>query len=298
MFQNTCSDFFQTSSGIKLFYQTNFKPGKMPTHLPLIVFHYGLVCNFTHYEKQLPYFDELGFPILIYNYRAHYNSTGSIESCNFEQLAKDAKELIDHFTSQKVFMIGHSMGVNVSLEFAKVFPKKLLGMILIAGTVVSPLNVMFNTTLMAKIIPSLKSFNRDYPDLFKKFWTNTHSNPIMKKIVHMGGFNTEFVPEEFVSYYLKRIGELPPELFYHLLELMHHHDIKKYLSKLQTPTLLMAGDKDKVIPYPLQIELKNSIPKCQFYIIKDGSHVPQLDFPESINERINLFLQTNLLAAT
>lgn len=291
MFRKTHADYFQSEEDVRLFYNTNFTPGKFKGDLPLIVFNYGLVCNFAHYGKQLPFFDQAGYPILIHHYRSHFNSSGTVESFTFKTCSADIKKLIDHLGFKKVLMLGHSMGVNVTLEFARQYPNYLIAMALMSGSVFSPKNIMFNSSIMAKIIPYIESFARDYPDLYNKFWTKSYLNPLMKKIIHVGGFNTHQVSEEFVELYMKRIGELPPELFYHLMQLMHEHDIGKDLKKIKTPTLVIAGDKDKVIPFPFQLDLKEKLPHSELYIIKDGSHVPQLDFPETLNERLDYFFK-------
>lgn len=294
MFPKTHADYLQTEKDVRIFYNSNFVPGKKKGNLPLIVFNYGLVCNFTHYKKQLPYFDKEGYPVIIHNYRAHFNSTGSVESYNFKNCASDIKKLIDHTGYKKVLMVGHSMGVNVTLEFARLYPEYLLGMVLMSGSVFSPKNIMFNNGIMGKIIPYIEAFAHDYPDLYNRFWKNSYLNPLMKRIVHFGGFNTEIVSQDFVEHYMKRIGELPPELFYHLLQQMHEHDVGKDLKKIKTKTLVVGGDKDLVIPFPFQLDLKNRLPNADLYIIKDGSHVPQLDFPETLNERLSLFFKKQI----
>jgi len=291
MFRKTHADYFQSEKDIRLFYNTNFEPGSYKGDLPLIVFNYGLVCNFTHYGKQLPFFDQAGYPVVIHHYRSHFNSSGSVESFNFKNCAHDINKLINFLGFKKAMMLGHSMGVNVTLEFAREYPDSLSAMALMSGSVSSPKNIMFNSAIMAKIIPYIESFARDYPDFYYKFWTKSYLNPIMKKIVHIGGFNTELVSEGFVELYMKRIGELPPELFYHLMNLMHDHDIKNDLKKIKTRALVISGDKDKVIPFPFQLELKNQLPHSEFYIIKNGSHVPQLDYPEELNERLDYFFK-------
>lgn len=291
MFQKTHADYLKVEKDVRLFYNTNFQPGNYQGNLPLLVFNYGLVCNFSHYQMQLPYFDQAGYPILIHHYRSHFNSSGSVDSFNFKSCSLDIKKLIDHLNFDQVLMLGHSMGVNVTLEFARQYPERLLAMVLMSGSVFSPKNIMFNSSIMAKIIPYIESFAHDYPDLYSKFWTKSYLNPLMKKIIHIGGFNTQQVSEEFVELYMKRIGELPPELFYHLMQLMHDHDIGKDLKKIKTPTLVVAGDKDKVIPFPFQLDLKKKLPNSELYIIKDGSHVPQLDFPEALNERLDYFFK-------
>ena len=90
---------------------------------------------------------------------------------------------------------------------------------------------------------------------------------------------------------MQKIGELDPDIFFHLLDQMKEHTIINDLEKIKTPTLIIGGDKDKIIPNYLQRILKKYIKGSDLYIIKDGSHVPQIDFPEIMNERLNHFVE-------
>ena len=90
---------------------------------------------------------------------------------------------------------------------------------------------------------------------------------------------------------MKKISELPKEIFLHLLDQMKTHSAINHLEAIKTKTLIIGGDKDKVIPNYLQNILQNKIKDSQIYIVKNGSHVPQIDFPNFINSRIELFLE-------
>ena len=74
-FKENHPNYFTTSDGIRIFYITNFKTNELDKTKPFLVFNYGLVCSFAHFEHQLPYFDSLGYNILIHDYRGHYNSS-------------------------------------------------------------------------------------------------------------------------------------------------------------------------------------------------------------------------------
>jgi pimeloyl-ACP methyl ester carboxylesterase len=187
------------------------------------------------------------------------------------------------------------MGVNICLEMAKRKTELVKSMILISGTVMPVNDVMFHTNIMEHLKPILHYGLSKYPKFYKQFWKLSGWNPLAKKLVHLGGFNTKEVPMEFIEIYLNRLGQLGPELFFHLLDEMSRHDIITHLSKITQPTLIVGGDNDKVIPNYLQKGLGQMILNSQIYIVKNGSHVPQVDFPELVNERMNYFLQTNLI---
>ena len=67
-------------------------------------------------------------------------------------------------------------------------------------------------------------------------------------------------------------------------------NISSNLDRMQIPALVIGGLKDNVIPNHLQRTLANLLPQSQSYYLPTGSHVPQADFPELINKRIELFV--------
>jgi pimeloyl-ACP methyl ester carboxylesterase len=290
--------YFNTVDGVRIFYQTNFEIGSK-LELPLLVFNYGLVCNFEHWKHQIPFFEELGFPILMHHYRGHFSSSGNdhLENINFLTMAADLNGLIQSLKVETpVIMFGHSMGVNVTLEYAKQYPTSLAKMILISGTVLPPQDVMFGSNAMDLFLPLVAIIKEKFPQVFKQGWETSFLNPILKELVFQGGFNTKKTPREFVEVYLKRIGQLKPELFLQLMKEMHDHDIIAHLENIKTPTLIISGDKDKIIPHHLQLILKKYLINSEYYVMKDGSHVPQVDFPDTINERMLIFIQDSFLS--
>lgn len=291
------SHYFQTSDKINIHYNTNFKTHEFDPYKPLLVFNYGLVCNPSHFFGQYPFFEEKGFQLLVHNYRGHFNSSGShdIPSITFSNMAKDLSELLSSLQAKNVAMISHSMGVNVGLEFSKLYPEQLKASILISGTILPPQDVMFDSNIIDLITPSIEYLSEKFPHHFEKIWRTNYLNPISINILHKGGFNTKFVSKEFVKIYAKRISEIPSKIFLHLLREMKNHDIINFLENIHTPSLIIGGDQDKVIPYYLQLVLKEYLPNSELYTLKNGSHVPQVDCPELINERIYLFLKQNMV---
>ena len=212
-------------------------------------------------------------------------------------MASDVSELCGFLGVNKAIMLGHSMGVNVCLQLAKDYPELVSGMILISGTFINVKDVMFDTNLMEFIAPLAAMGLEKYPEIFKKVWSNSGMNPVVRELIHTTGFNRAKVSKEFIEIYLNRVGQLGAEVFFQLFNEMTKQNITASLEKMKMPSLVMGGFKDNVIPNHLQRALASLLPKSETYFLKDGSHVPQADFPDMINERIELFVSQHFSRA-
>lgn len=293
MFTQNDANFFRTEDNEQIFYVKNFN--NINPNKPVLVFNYGLVCSNHHWKFQTKYFDDLDFQILIHDYRGHFQSTGieNINNITFPQMAHDVASLCRYLGISKAVMLGHSMGVNICLQLAQDFADLVEGMVLISGTFINVKDVMFDTNLMEFIAPIAASGLAKYPDIVRTFWSTGGMNPILREIIHATGFNRNKVSREFIEIYLNRVGQLGADIFFQLFNEMTKQNIAGSLASMKVPSLVIGGQKDNVIPNHLQRTLANLLPKSESYYLKSGSHVPQADFPEMINERINLFLQQN-----
>ncbi len=289
------SNFFKTQDREQIFYSTNFPVDFKTKHENVLVFNYGLVCSNHHWKYQLEWFDKQGYKILFHDYRGHFQSSGKeeLEKITFNQIAQDTDELLTHLGLDNVYYIGHSMGVNITLELARLYPARIKGMVLISGTTLPVKGVMFDTNLMEYIIPVAEEGLKRYREIFDVVWKTQAMNPMAVNLIHSQGFNEKKVSRDFIEIYMNRLSQLGPELFIQLFGEMQKHDILGDLGTMNMPSLVIGGDKDKVIPYHLQLLLHQTLRNSELYLVKEGSHVPQVDFPEFINERIKQFIDSH-----
>jgi pimeloyl-ACP methyl ester carboxylesterase len=297
MFKKPESNFFRTSDNEQIFYTKNF--AEVDLARPVLIFNYGLVCSNHHWKFQLGHFDDLGYQILIHDYRGHYQSTGkdNLSSMTFPRMAQDLAELSYFLGIQKAVMLGHSMGVNISLQLAKDHPDLVSSMVLISGTFMPVKDVMFDSNIMDFITPLLDAGMHKYPKVFDKVFATSGMNPLIKTIIHTTGFNKARVSKDFIEIYLNRVGQLGPEVFFQLFNEMTKQNIVSSLRKMKSPALVIGGIKDNVIPNHLQRTLAELMPHAETYFLKEGSHVPQADYPDYINERLEVFIRQHSATA-
>jgi pimeloyl-ACP methyl ester carboxylesterase len=287
------TNYYKTTDNEQLFYQANFDPFENECNEDILIFNYGLVCSNHHWTHQLDFFAAQGYKILTHDYRGHYQSSGikNLSSITFKNLTNDLYGLINHLNIKRPILIGHSMGVNICLEFTKCFPDIVAKQVLISGTTMPVYDIMFDSNVVDQVQPYIKKLLKAYPTAFTTFWKYGGWNPIIKKLIHAGGFNIKTVSSEFIEVYLNKLGQLGPELFFQLLDQMQFHQILGEVEIITTKSLIIGGDKDKVIPNYLQRQLADTLQDAELYIVKNGSHVPQVDFPDFVNERIIEFIK-------
>lgn len=62
------------------------------------------------------------------------------------------------------------------------------------------------------------------------------------------------------------------------------------LDRLTLPVLIIAGDRDRVVPGIYQQRLRARLPHAQFVAIANSGHASPLDQPEAVNEAVLRFL--------
>ncbi len=277
--------YVKSFDGTKLFYSIEGK-GK-----PL-VFCYGLVCSSLHWTYQVEYFQETHRAIW-FDYRGHHNSEvpKNLDSLSLENIARDLTTLLDELEIPEAVLLGHSMGVNVVLEFYRQQPNRVAGMVLANGTAKRPLETLFHHNALQAAFKILKKIYRKSPQLCSFLWKSQKSNPLTRTLVSLGGFNPHLTPQADIELYIDQVIGMDPEILIHLIENYDAYDATAWLHTVSVPTLIIAGEQDNVIPVEQQELMHQLIAHSQLEVIRHGSHCPQMDLPDLVNLKIEKFLE-------
>ncbi len=279
--------YFRSFDGTKLFYSVEGE-GK-----PLI-FCYGLVCSSLHWTYQIEYFRK-NYQAVWMDYRGHQNSDvpANLESLTLENLAADLKLLLDELKIKDAVFLGHSMGVNVVLEFYRRYPERVAAMILSNGTPTRPLETLLHSNALMPGFKALEFLASKSPKLMKKVWALQKGNPLIHRAVGMLGFNPHLTARQDVALYVDQIAEMDPRIFLSLIRNYDHYDGSSWLHTIQCPTRIIAGENDLIVPLVQQELLHQLIQRREFEVIRYGSHCPQMDLPDLVNSKIDEFLRKN-----
>lgn len=271
--------------GTKLFYSVE-GAGK-----PLI-FCYGLVCSSLHWTYQIDRF-QTSHQAVWFDYRGHNNSEtpSDLKSLTLKNIARDLGTVMDELGIQDAVLLGHSMGVNVVLEFYRQNPHRVAGMVLANGTPKPPLETLFRHNGFQAVFKILRLIHGKSPSLVQLMWKLQKGNPIARTLAALGGFNPHLTPQADIEMYVDQVAEMDPAILLHLIDDYDSCDSTSWLHTIQTPTLIIAGEQDKIVPLEQQQLLHQLIPGSSLETIRHGSHCPQMDLPEFINLKIEKFLK-------
>jgi non-heme chloroperoxidase len=276
--------YVRSFDGTKLFYSIEGK-GK-----PL-VFCYGLVCSSLHWTYQIDHFQQ-DYQAVWFDYRGHQNSEvpKNLDSLTLENIARDLGTVLDELNIADPVLLGHSMGVNVVLEFYRQQPNRVAAMVLANGTTQRPLETLFRHNALQSGFYIFKKLYKKSPKLISLLLKSQKGNPLARTLVALGGFNPHLTPQADIELYIDQVINMDPSILIKLIENYDAYDANAWLHTVKVPTLIIAGEQDKLIPLEQQELMHQLIPNSQLEVIRHGSHCPQMDLPDLVNLRIEKFL--------
>ena len=271
----------------RIFYSIEGRPDGKP-----LIFCYGLVCSSLHWTYQIDHFSRTHKAVWS-DYRGHQNSDtpADLGTITIENMAHDIKILMDELGIRDAVLLGHSMGVNVVLDFYRQNPDRVAGMVLANGTPKRPLETAFHANFLDKVFGLLKFAHDLSPAVVNTLWKLQNTNPFARTLVAMGGFNPHLTPREDIELYIKQVSEMDPRVLLQLIRNYQEFDATPWLHTIRAPTLIIAGQEDHMTPIEQQELMHQLIPGSRLEVIRHGSHCPQMDLPELFSLKIESFLK-------
>jgi pimeloyl-ACP methyl ester carboxylesterase len=279
--------YFRSYDGLKLFYSC-----RGPKKAPPLLFCYGLVCSKLQWKYQLEYFSK-NYRVIYFDYRGHNNSQNPDDpsSMTIETMAKDLATLHDELKLGPVPVVGHSLGVNIILEFYRMYPQKVSALVLANGTPKDPFETMFGHNFLQVAFPLVPAIQKLAPSWLENFWKNQGNSILSQELVALLGFNRKYAKRADINEYLRLTSTVRADLFVQLLNDFTRYDACYWLDQVKVPTLIIGGAKDLITPPINAKKMAKLIPGSVLKIFKDGSHCVQMEQIEAVNSLLEDFFR-------
>jgi 3-oxoadipate enol-lactonase len=223
-----------------------------------------LICGYGqysgHWAALIPILAR-DFKVISFDNRGTGRSDKPKIPYNARMMAADARGLLDAIGVKRTHVFGISMGGMISQEFALNYPERVISLILgcteCGGENAVPqtkeaLNFLFGSD-MAKLSPAERA---------------RQTSPWL--------WNQEFIDKhpEAVEFYVETTCKFPtpPHGYASQASTIRTIDTYDRLPQIKAPTLVIAGDSDRIIPSGNSPILASRIPGAELVMLKNSGH--------------------------
>jgi pimeloyl-ACP methyl ester carboxylesterase len=98
----------------------------------------------------------------------------------------------------------------------------------------------------------------------------------------------ELLAPAFIAEQVKGTGKPG---FVPALDALTSYPIRDRLNEIQSPTLVVWGDSDRIVPTKDAYEFDRLIPDSRLVVYRDTGHCPQMERPDAFNALVDQFLR-------
>lgn len=219
-----------------------------------IVFSHGWPLNADAWDPQMLFLGQHGFRVIAHDRRSHGRSEQTWEGNDMDTYADDLAELFEKLDLKDAIMVGHSTGGGeVARYIGRHGTKRVAKAVLISA--VPPFLVKSEARPDGVPIEVLDGIRQgtvnDRPQYFKDFSVAFYGYNLP------GAKISEGVRENFVLQGL----QASIKGLYDCIAAFSATDFTEDLKKIDVPTLVLHGDADQIVPFPISGKLTAKIVK-------------------------------------
>ncbi len=192
-----------------------------------------------------------------------------------KEMAGDVAAVLPQLGADPVTLLGFSMGGTIALELATSCPERIARLILVS-----------TPPSWAGPFPP--------PDAIQKLFSNTVVTPELLAQVYELIFGSDFkrqhTVQEYIDFRLHDPAPQPLESYLHQLHALEQHPFNREIGRITTPTLVIAGTEDQVLPPQNSEWLAATIPGSQLRLLPGVGHMVPLEAPGLLAESISTTL--------
>jgi len=240
----------------------------------------GLSANIYWYNDE--YIEEFAkhYKLIILDNRGTGRTDTTDKEFSIKMLAEDAVGLMDALKIDKFFLMGTSMGGMISQELVLNFPERVEKIVLCS-----------TSCGMRKGIPpppQVLQLMKTKREGMKPEFIAKASLPIL--------YTKEFIKNnrEFIKSFIQQLIKAPitPEMFDRQIIAISKFNSFKRLKTITTPTLIIHGKEDILLPPQNSEIIAKEIPNAKLVLFDDAAHIVFQPEPERVFNTIFEFLNS------
>jgi len=257
-----------------------------------VVLNDGIGCDGWIWERVQPELAE-HHRVLHWHYRGHGRSGAPRDRAHIDiaTLADDMARVMDAASMRDGVLIGHSMGVQVSLEAIRAHRDRVRALVLVCGAYGRPTTTFHGSDTLDTVLPALLSLVRRHPGVARAVFSRVPAKLAFRIARLSGEIDVDTLREEDFVLYIEHLARIEPDLFFGMLEKAGQHTAEDLLPSIDVPTLVVSGEKDTFTPPTLSHHMSDMVPGAEHFELRGASHAAPAEQPVSLCLRIEKFLR-------
>lgn len=262
---------FKTHDGLDLYYEVKGKNDAKEC----LVFLNGLTQSTLAWGLMTPYFSQ-NYKLILLDFIFQGQSAKEGEWRSFDQHARDVKGLLDKEGIKSVNLIGLSYGSFVAQHFAVNYPERVNKLILIST--------------VAHKNPYFEAIELSWENALKLGGYNLLLDIMLPSVLSEEYFLNPLVPIDVMKEARKDLNQNAGAILKLMKATKERADFRKELQKISTPTLIIQGEKDVLLPVHMANEVHLNIKNSKFIIVPNAGHTLNLEHVPEVSKHIIAYL--------
>lgn len=207
------------------------------------------------------------------DHRGHGKTTAPADPAAYsmEIMAEDLYQALRGLGIDRCYLVGHSMGGMIALEFALAHQEMLRALVLVDT---APGEFRMNLTDDVEEIERIARSE----GMGGVFEHNLSRNPVMATEIAKAPQNREIYKREYLV-------NNADGYVNSLKALRNRRSVTDRLGEIRVPTLIVVGDRDEPFIEPANT-MRRGIPGSELVVVPECGHSPHIEFPDRFNEHL------------
>jgi len=259
-----------------------------PVDAPVLIFVHGWTCAAEFWKLQIEALKGER-RLIAFDLRGHGQSERPRDrNYSIETFARDLDSVIEACVpeGQRAMLIGHSLGAMTIVAWAGAHPEKVDGRVASAVLLNTGVGDLISESLVVEGVPGgMAGIERLAGEavLRARAPIPTFTGPIASRVIRYAVMGPDSSPAQ-VAFTEQLVLSCPADVRSAVGGTLSKLDLRGALADLQAPTLVIAGELDRLTPPVHAHEMAEQLPDVLDVIeIPRSGHMSPIEYPEQVN---------------
>ena len=246
-----------------------------------VVFLHGFGASLYTWRNALPVVSHAGYRVVAFDNRGFGFSDRPAHGYSNAEYTRLVLALLDTLDISSAVLVGHSMGGAIAAEVALAAPQRVRGLVLIDA---AGYGVRWPGVLKLARLPFIGA-------MITTFRGRAPTGRILRS---MFADPRKLTEEDIDQYYAPVPARDYGRALRGVLREFRFDSLGGRLGALQTPTLVIWGDADRLISVAQGTRMAREIPRSAFVLLQRSGHLAPDESPDDVNRVLLEFLKEGL----